>query len=183
MWQKGLRDSFHFLQFLAPLACWYSWGDSPGFIPAPHLADHKEGAMPDLDRRGDSSTVASGRSHRRPGTRCLPRERFGLARVVCVVGLFVLLVSAISPLDDSVQPDFARHSSSLHRTVTVSKPGGAIHLTRRHCALTSIECGAYAAPVLHSAPYAVPASHACSSSPGFERTHTGRAPPPSLLTA
>ena len=141
--------------------------------------------MPYLGRRDDSSTVASGRSHWRREAVCLPRECFGLARVVCVVGLFALLVSAISPFDDSEQPDFSRHSSGWHRTVTVSRLARPIHLTRRHCTAAPIRCGASsAAAILHSADHAVPAPHACSSSPGFEQTHAGRAPPaPSLRTA
>jgi len=135
--------------------------------------------------RGDeSSIVASGYSRWRRGVLSPPRERFGPARVVCVVGLFALLVSAISPIDDSVQPDFSRHSSSSHRTVTVSKLTRPIHPTRRHCAATPIRCGAHAAPILHSLDHAVPPLHARSSSPGFERTRTERAPPaPALLTA
>jgi len=126
----------------------------------------------------ESSIVASGYGRWRRGA---AGGRFGIARLVCVVGLFALLVSAISPLDDSVQPDFSRHSSSWHRTVTVSKLAGPIHLAKRHCAITAIKCGAYAAPILHSAGHAVPVLHVCPSSPGFEPTHTGRAPPASSL--
>ena len=136
--------------------------------------------MPGEGPGNESSIVASGYGRWRRGA---PGERFGIARVVCVVGLFALLVSAISPVDDSVQPDLSRHSSSWHRTAIVSKLTRPIRLTRRHCALTPIKSGADAAPILHSA-RAVPVPHACSSWVGFERTHTGRAPPaPSLLTA
>lgn len=126
---------------------------------------------------GDSSIAALGGGHWWVRPLCLPGDRVGLARLVCLVGLFAVLVSAISPVDDSVQPDFSRHSSSWHRTVTASKLVRSNHLTGRHCAATPIRCGAYAAPILHSADHAVPVPHACSSSPGFERTHTGRAPP------
>ena len=61
---------------------------------------------------------------------------------MCLFGLFTLLVSAISPVDDPVQPDFSRHSSNWHRNVTTFKLVGSSHLMRRHCAAAPIAFGA-----------------------------------------
>jgi len=96
---------------------------------------------------------------------------------VCLFGLFTLLVSAISPVDDPVQPDFSRHSSNWHRNVTAPKHVGPNHLIGRHCAAAPIMFGAYAGPTLDAAYQPAPVLYARLSSPGCGRAHTGRAPP------
>jgi hypothetical protein len=147
----------------------------PDSYGPPHRADCQEGAMRGEGPRGGFSIAAPGHSHRWLGIPCLPRECCGLGRFVCLLAL-ALLVSAISPVDDSVQPDFPPHSSNWHRIVTASKLAGPSHLIRGHCAATPIRCGA-SVPVLHSADHAIPVPHARLSSPGFRRSHAGRAPP------
>ena len=126
--------------------------------------------------RVDSSTAARGCSQWWVGSLCLPGQRMGLARLVCLFGLFALLVSAISPVDDAVQPDFSRNSSNWHRNVTASKLVGPSHMIGGHCAAAPIAFGAYAGPT-PDAGYPTPVLYACSSSPGCESAHTERAPP------
>ena len=139
--------------------------------------------MPEEGPRGGCLISAPGRSHWWPGAHCLPRERFGLARVVCVVGLFALLVSAISPADDSVQPDFSRYFRTGERIVRASRLSPASHLFTRNCTTAPTALGIEASPVFHSADHAVPGLHARISSPGLEHSHAGRAPPALVFSA
>ena len=130
--------------------------------------------------RGDSSIAALGHSHCWSGIVCLPRKRFALALCVYLFALFALLVSAISPLDDSLQPDFSHHSRSWHRTVIAPKKARPIHLIRRHCA-APVALGACASHILHLTNHVAPVLHAHLNPPGLRRAHTGRAPPLPLL--
>ena len=107
----------------------------------------------------------------------LPRKRFGLARLAFAFGLLALLISAISPVDDSVQPEFFRHFRKGHRIVTASKLLQANHLFRRNCTAPAITLGADARPIRHPADPSIHGLPACLSSPGFERSIAARAPP------
>lgn len=133
--------------------------------------------MPDEGPRGGFSIATPSHSYWWPGALCLPRDRFGLVRLVCLFALFALLVSAISPVDDLLQPDFSRHSNSWHRTVTASKLLHQNHLPRRNWAAAAITFGAHAGPVRHPADDSIYDLPAPLSSPGFEHSLAARAPP------
>ena len=125
--------------------------------------------------RGASLISAPGCGH--AWARPPQRQRLGPALLICAFGLLALLVSAISPADDSVQPDFSRHFRNGHRIVTASKLLQTSHLLRRNCAAAAIMFGAHAGPVRHPADDPVPGPHACLSSPGLESSLAARAPP------
>lgn len=132
--------------------------------------------MPELPG-GGLSLSALNRAHRWTWGFCQPRLGFGLARLACVCGLFALLVSAISPADDSVQPDFSRRSGTCHPIVKTCKLVQTSLLFKRNCTATPTALGIHARPVIHSAERAVLDLHARVSEPGFELSHAGRAPP------
>jgi len=132
--------------------------------------------------RSDSSIAAPGSSHWWLGILCPPTERFGLARLVCIAGLLALLVSAISPVDDSVQPDFSRHFRNGQRIVTAATRLQASRVRSPNPAAALITGGDHAGPVRVLEDLTMPDLHASLSSPGFERSHAGRAPPASLCS-
>ena len=133
--------------------------------------------MPDEGLRGDSSIAAPGRSHWRHGILCLPRERLRFARLACAFGLLALLVSAISPMDDSVQPDFSLHFGNGQHMVTAFKLLQTSHALRPNRAAAVTTFGAHAGSVRQPADHLVQGVPTCSSSPGFERSLAARAPP------
>jgi len=154
--------------------------------PVTWLTDNVYAVWPDLWHehampegfRGGSLIVAPGRSHCWPWALCLPRERLPrLALLVCVAGLLALLVSAISPADDSLQPDLSRHFRNGHRVVTASKLLQASHLLRPNRAAAANTFGAHAGPVRHPADHSILGPPASTSSPGFKRSLAARAPP------
>lgn len=133
--------------------------------------------MPEELPRGGFPISASNPIARWAWALCLPRERVGLARLACAFGLLTLLVSAMSPADDSVQPDFSRHFRNGHRIVTASKLSQTGHLFGRNWAAAAITFGAHAGPVRHPAEHSIHGLPACLSSPGFEGSLDARAPP------
>jgi len=133
--------------------------------------------MPDEGPRSDSSIAAPGRNHWWRGILCLPREGFGLARLACAFGLFALLVSALSPADDSVQPDFFRHYRNDHRIVTASNLVQTGHLFRRNWGAAAVTFRAHAGPVRHPADHSIHGLPARLISPAFEGPLAARAPP------
>jgi hypothetical protein len=132
--------------------------------------------MPDEGPRCDSSIAAPDRSRWWRGILCLPRKRFGLARLACAFGLFALLISALFPADDSVQPDFSRHFRNGHR-VTASTLLQTGHLFTRNWTAAAVTFGAHAGPVRHPADHSIHGLPTRLISPGFEGPLAARAPP------
>ena len=129
--------------------------------------------MSEESPKGASLIPAPGCGHRwaRP-----PQRQCGPTLWICAFGLLALLVSATSPADDSLQPDFARHFRNGHRIVTASLSQMG-HLFRRNWAAAAITFGAHAGPVRHPAEHSIHGLPARLISPGFEGSLTARAPP------
>ena len=130
--------------------------------------------MPEEQPRVDVFTADPG-GHSWGGILCPPRGRFDLLLLICVAGL--LLVSAMSPADDSVQPDFSRHVSKGQRVGTASNLLQSSHVLRPNAFPVLITAGDHPGPVRHLEDLPVRSLPACLSSPGFGRSHAGRAPP------
>jgi len=129
--------------------------------------------MPEESPKGASLISAPRRSY----SWVRPPQGRHLALLICSFGLLALLVSAISPADDSVQPDFSRHFRNGHRIVTASKLLQTGHLFRRIRAAAEIKVGAHAGPVHYPADHSTQYLPASLSSPGFEGSLAVRAPP------
>ncbi len=128
--------------------------------------------------RGGLSLPPSGVVKRWIRLPCLAK-RLGVARVFCVLALFAMLVSAFSPVEGLGRSDLLPHKRSGHRVVAASGQARASRQSKRVAvAAAAIVVGAYAGPILHSVDQAAPGVFlSCTSSPGYGRTHPGRAPP------
>jgi len=103
--------------------------------------------------------------------------------LVSVAGLFALLVSAVSPADDSVQLDYSRHLRYGRLIVTASRLVQMSHVLKPNEAAPALNTACnHLRPVRHAVDLPTHNFHIRLGSPGFERRHASRAPPPRSLS-
>ena len=133
--------------------------------------------MPEKTTGGGSFLSVRGQGRRPASIRCLQGRCLRLAPLICVAGLLALLVSAISPADDLVQPDFSPNFRSGQRIVAASRLLQIPLLHKRHCAGAAVALGANAKSAFQPAGDAAPVLSARLTPTRPERSHAGRAPP------